>query len=340
MKVSLWDILSTILFAAWLVMSAAFLIIYRDPASQFNPFPPRTQAAITYEAEFTTTQVVLPDIWTPLPEEEDAGIESDEDYELVEGLDIEEEESSGIPTNTPVLIITPRSSSSATGQTPVQRNYGVILPTKSPLDAVSPVDEEDQALTVIAPVGVFDNTWQNIQSIPIFSWTYSGSVQDIDHFQLYFGTKQNGKLTIRTAKMNYSWKAVKSGIYYLRLVAVGKTGKILGKPAYFLFKFDNTPPSDPDGFVTISEGDTAYPYFEWAESTDANSGMNGGYAGYSIYQGLEKKCGKAVAFTADTHWTPVTPVDTGTTQYFCVRAYDAVGNFSKWVGPVAYTRSN
>ncbi len=321
-------------------MSTAFVIIYRDPASQFNPFPPRTIAVVLTEEEITSTPVVLPEIWTPLPEEEDAGMESDSAGEILEESNPEPSDSGGIPTKTPVLIITPRPGSSSTGQSPVQRNYGVILPTKSPLDPVSPVEEEDQKLTIIAPVGVFDNTWQNIQSIPIFSWTYSGSVQDIDHFQLYFGTKQNGKLTIRTTKMNYSWKAVKSGIYYLRLVAVGKNGKILGKPAYFLFKFDNTPPSEPENFKTISDGDTAYPYFEWVESTDANSGMNGGYAGYSIYQGLEKKCGKAVAFTADTHWTPVTPVEPGTTQYFCIRAYDVVGNFSKWIGPVAYTRSN
>ena len=74
--------------------------------------------------------------------------------------------------------------------------------------------------------------------------------------------------------------------------------------------------------------------------TDAHSGMIGGLAGYSIYQDTIKKCGKPVAFTTATNWTPVTPVTKGATMYFCVRAMDAIGNISDWVGPVAYTYSN
>jgi len=321
-------------------MAAAFYIIYQDPTSEFNPFPPRTPVVEVNPPEDTRTQVVLPEIWTPLPEDEgytELAMDPADDQtgEWQSGSD-----PSGIATSTPVLIITPKPKTSSSNNATGQKYSGVILPTKNPLEQVSTVENDDQVLSVIAPVGVFDNTWQNIQAIPAFAWSATVPSEEIDHFQLYFGTKQNGKLTIRTTKMNYSWKAVKSGIYYLRLVAVAKSGRIVGKPASFLFKFDNTPPRLPEGFVTGSDGDTGYPYFEWTASTDANSGMNGGYAGYSIYQGTVKKCGKAVAFTSDTHWTPVVPVEKGTTQYFCVRALDVVGNFTNWVGPVEYTYYN
>jgi hypothetical protein len=339
-KISFWDILSSILTAAWLIMAAAFYIIYQDPTSNFNPFPPRTPVVVTFPPDTPRTQVVLPDIWTPVPDNEGDG-----DSAINPGVDQTAEwqldgDQPGIATNTPVLIITARPKTSSSNTAAGQKSSGLVLPTKNPLDPISTVDNDGQMLTVTAPVGVFDNTWQNIQGVPAFAWGTIAPDQDIDHFQLYFGTKQNGKLTIRTTKMNYSWKAVKSGIYYLRLVAVAKNGRVIGKPATFLFKYDNTPPTQPEGFVPASDGGTGYPFFEWTASTDANSGMAGGYAGYSIYQGLEKKCGKAVAFTSDTHWTPVTPVEKGTTQYFCVRAFDVVGNFTNWVGPVEYTFSN
>jgi hypothetical protein len=340
-KISFWDILSTVLLAAWLVMSAAFYVIYDDPTSLFNPFPPRTPVVVmTYLPEVTSTQITLPEIWTPVPEEVDEPIPSI----LPEGEQVMESQSAmvtgGEATNTPVVVITSRPDASMAYQNAGQKNAGLALPTKSPLKPISTQFDSEQMFTVTAPIGVFDNVWQNIQAIPAFSWQTTLPVQDIDHFQLYFGTKQNGKLTIRTAKMNYHWKAVKSGIYYLRLVAVAANGRIIGKPATFLYKYDNTPPSQPEGFLALSEGDTDHPYFEWTASTDIHSGMSGGYAGYSIYQGIEKKCGKAVAFTSDTHWTPVIPVEKGTTQYFCMRALDAVGNYSDWVGPVAYTYSN
>jgi hypothetical protein len=339
-KISFWDILSTILLAAWLVMSAAFYVIYEDPASIFNPFPPRTPVVIveTLPSEATSTRVILPEIWTPLPEsQEESETSSDPDPdEEANNQEIVTIGRSG--TSTPVVVITARPDASYAYQNAGQKTTGVV--TVSPKSAAAIQDNSGNVLTVTAPVGVFDNTWQNIQAIPAFSWNTSLSIQDVDHYQLYFGTKQNGKLTIRTTKTSYHWKAVKSGIYYLRLVAVAANGKIIGKPATFLYKYDNNPPTTPESFWTENNGDTDHPFFEWAPSTDAQSGMAGGYAGYSIYQGLEKKCGKAVAFTSDTHWTPVIPVEKGTTQYFCIRAYDLVGNFTGWVGPVAYTYSN
>lgn len=341
-KISFWDVLSTIFLAAWLVMSAAFYVIYNDPTSLFNPFPPHTPMAVsaTYLPEATSTQVVLPEIWTPLPGEE-GDLVSSSDPDPDETANSQDAFTPGeSATNTPVVVLTAKPDASQAYQNAGQNSAGLALPTRNPMAAASTQDDGGQVLTVTAPVGVFDNTWQNIQAIPAFSWGTALSVQEIDHYQLYFGTKQNGKLTIQTTKTSYHWKAVKSGIYYLRLVAVAPNGRIIGKPAAFLYKYDNTPPTQPEGFVAASESDTDHPFFEWAPSTDAHSGMTGGYAGYSIYQGLEKKCGKAVAFTSDTHWSPVIPVEKGTSQYFCIRAYDAVGNFSNWVGPLTYTYSN
>ena len=335
MKLSFWDILSAIFLAAELVMGSAFIAIYRDPTGPLNPFPPVTRHPAVLEPEVDRTMVVLPEIWTPVPDEEEdppAGDVSDE-------AETTPESQTGPGTPTPVLVITAKPTVYKTRSVSSQSNSVINLPTKNPLEPTTEADDDASVLAVTAPIGVFDNKWQNIQSLPAFSWGFTRPVPEVDHFQLYFGTKQNGKLTIKTTKMNYSWKAVKSGIYYLRLVAVAPNGMIIGKPAAFLYKYDNTPPEPPEGFVTSSTGDTAYPYFEWNPSRDAHSGMSGGYAGYSIYQGTEKKCGKPVAFTSDSRWTPVSPVEKGATMYFCVRSMDVVGNISVWVGPIAYTYS-
>lgn len=330
MKTSFWDTLSIILLAASLVMAAAFYYLYNHPDSSLNPYPPPTPAEVVVVPTITPSVIALPDIWTPLPAERPEGtIDITEEPELVLKA----------ITNTPVLILPPDNNQGTSVVTP-SRYTGLSLPTKNPFLPTGEKEVDKNILTITAPIGVFNNTWQNIQSIPSFSWSTSKSMQEIDHYLLYFGTKQNGKLSIKTSNMHYSKAAVTSGIYYFRLVAVSPKGKIVGSPASFLFKYDDKPPSKPRNLKTDSSSDTERPYFFWTESTDTHSGMIGGQAGYSIYQGTSSKCGKPVAFTTVPHWTPVYPMTAGLTEYFCVRASDAIGNESDWEGPVAFTFSN
>lgn len=333
-KPSIWDLFSAILFAASFVLVFVFYRIYQDPTSQLNPFPPPTPAETLFVPTLTPSSIALPEIWTPDPEpqaalENAAGDGTRDQAEPVEPATI-----------TPVLLIPTQSVQSLTKTAGQPKQPGIMLPTKNPLAPTPKTIADDNTLIITAPIGVFNNTWQNIQSIPAFSWNTSQSIQEIDHFLLYFGIKQNGRLTIKTVKMNYNHAAVPSGIYYFRLVAIGKNGAIIGAPSSFLFKYDDTPPTPPTSLTTESTGDTNLPLITWKESKDAHSGMIGGLAGYSIYQGSSNRCGKPVAFTTVPYWTPVTPVAVGSTEYFCVKALDAVGNESKWTGPLAYTYSN
>lgn len=329
-KSSFWDTLSIILLAASLVMAAGFFHLYNHPESALNPFPPPTPAEVVLVPSITPSSIALPEIWTPLPTDTpDVLKETFEDLEPAVNA----------VTNTPVIIMPPENGKDIPTVTP-PRSIGVMLPTKNPLVPTGVKEADKKILTITAPIGVFNNTWQNIQSIPSFSWSTSKSSQEIDHYLLYFGTKQNGKLSIKTSNLHFSHAAVTSGIYYFRLVAVSPKGKIVGSPSTFLFKYDDKPPAKPRNFKTDSPANTERPYFTWTESTDTHSGMIGGLAGYSIYQGQANKCGKPVAFTTVAHWTPVYPMKEGVTEYFCVRASDAIGNESDWEGPVAFTYAN
>jgi hypothetical protein len=317
-------------------MASVFIYLYQYPDSTINPFPPPTQAEVSILPSLTPSQVALPEIWTPLPVTEEAEQSSDQES-LPEATAPEKEAA----TKTPVLIL-PTKAAALSGKTTVtqQKSIGILLPTIDPLKPTGGSRPDSEIITITAPIGVFNNTWQNIQSIPSFSWSTSKSVQEIDHFLLYFGTKQNGRLTEKTAKMNYNRPAVPSGIYYFRIIAIAKSGKTIGSPSTFLFKYDETRPTNPSSFSTTSNADNGLPYFTWTESVDAHSGMFGGLAGYSIYQGTVNKCGKPTAFTTVPHWTPVTPLSKGSTEYFCIRAMDAIGNESNWVGPVPFTYAN
>ncbi|GAP21338.1 hypothetical protein LTAR_01549 [Leptolinea tardivitalis] len=327
MKPSLWDILSTILLAASLAMGVWFFRVFNDPYSSINPFPPPTQIERPFIPSITPSLITLPEVWTEVPE-----INEKETLST-----ISEDEARAVEiTNTPVLVVTEEPQQSATPSSK-RKPSGILLPTKNPFEPTDDPLDDNKILKITAPIGVFNNVWQNIQSIPSFSWSTTRSVQEIDHFLLYFGSKQNGKLATKTGKMNQMFKAVPSGIYYFRVLAVSQNGTMIGSPSSFLFKYDDTPPSKPTSFMTTSTGDTDYPYFTWGESKDAHSGMIGGMAGYAIYQGPTARCMKPVAITTANHWTPVAPIAAGATEYFCVRAMDAIGNESDWVGPVAYT---
>lgn len=317
-------------------MASVFIYLYNFPDSSINPFPPPTPVEVSLLPSLTSSSVALPEIWTPVSTSE----EEAKSIDLTQAPEVMETRITA-GTNTPVLIVP--TSSGESGKKPTktqQKPSGITLPTKDPLEPTHETGSENRVLTITAPIGVFNNAWQNIQSIPSFSWSTSKSVQEIDHYMLYFGTKQNGKLSVKTAKMQYSRPAVPSGIYYFQIIAIARNGRILGSPSTFLFKYDDTRPTDPTGFNTTSSDDTDLPFFTWTESADAHSGMIGGLAGYSIYQGTTKKCGKPVAFTTVPHWTPVTPLSKGSTEYFCVRALDAIGNESNWAGPVAFTYAN
>jgi hypothetical protein len=67
MKMTIWDILAIVLIAAALIIGAIFLVIFVNPDSSVNPFPPPTLPPTVVIPTSTATLVSLPPTWTPVP---------------------------------------------------------------------------------------------------------------------------------------------------------------------------------------------------------------------------------------------------------------------------------
>lgn len=67
MKMSIWDILAIVLIAAALIIGAVILVIFVNPDSSVNPFPPPTLPPTVVIPTSTATLVSLPPTWTPVP---------------------------------------------------------------------------------------------------------------------------------------------------------------------------------------------------------------------------------------------------------------------------------
>jgi hypothetical protein len=67
MKTNLWDILSVLVITCTLVVLMVVLIIFVNPRSSINPFPPPTSVPTIDIPTSTPTLVRLPPTWTPTP---------------------------------------------------------------------------------------------------------------------------------------------------------------------------------------------------------------------------------------------------------------------------------
>lgn len=300
-----------------------FIAIYTDPHTILNPFPPPTPISAMKGPSLIASPQPLPEIWTSTPEQE--------------MLEATEQVKEVTTSSTPVIIITNNPEDGVNKEWVFPQTEGDALAVGGFLDDIDL--GPGGGIIVTAPVGVFTSTWQKMQSIPSFSWKEPDSFLPIKNYRVYFGTKPDGQAFAKSLKTHYSHPAIPSGEYYFRVEGLDSYGEVLDTSRIFVFRYDDTPPTEPTGFGTANQGDAAAPYFAWSPSSDAHSGMIGGLSGYAIYQGPAPVCGKPVAFTSVAHWTPVTPLISGATEYFCVKAYDAVGNGSKWVGPIVYTNS-
>jgi hypothetical protein len=66
MKISIWDILTTILVVATVVILVVVIQIFNDPSGSMNPFPPPTLPAELVLPTRTNTPLRLPATWTPV----------------------------------------------------------------------------------------------------------------------------------------------------------------------------------------------------------------------------------------------------------------------------------
>ena len=65
MKLSVWDILSIVVLVASFIIIGVVLVIFGNPNSSLNPFPPATFPPMIDIPTATATPVVLPATWTP-----------------------------------------------------------------------------------------------------------------------------------------------------------------------------------------------------------------------------------------------------------------------------------
>jgi hypothetical protein len=333
-KTSFWNFLTFILSMAGVLMAGLFFYIFNNPFSRLNPYPPPTLVSTAAIPTLTASPQSLPNLWTGTPEPELVPASADlaaSSPETVETIEIE-------ATITPVILMTTETQTNEAKSAPLPTEFS---DTKEvPAQALAPqeeITENPSEIKISAPVGVFSNTWQKLQAIPSFSWKVPDIFMDIKNYKVYFSSRMDEKPVAITTIPHYSHPAVKSGEYFLRVDAIGNNGQVLETSPYFVFRYDDTPPTEPAGFGTSDPPNTITPYFTWQPSRDEHSGMSGGLSGYAIYQGISEKCGKPVAFTSVAYWNPVNPLVGGTPEYFCIKALDAVGNESNWVGPIAFT---
>ncbi len=100
----IWNILTAILLVGALCIGVVFLMIFTNPQSGLNPFPPPTQVvAMQFPTSTPTPRLLLPPTWTPVPYIE--------------------------PTSTPTLF---------PSTTPLPSNTPYGLPTEVPTKGPSP----------------------------------------------------------------------------------------------------------------------------------------------------------------------------------------------------------
>ena len=67
MKDNFWNLSTALVMFLSLIIGIVFLMIFMNPYSFFNPFPPRELPSILKLPTATATFKQLPEVWTPTP---------------------------------------------------------------------------------------------------------------------------------------------------------------------------------------------------------------------------------------------------------------------------------
>lgn len=217
--------------------------------------------------------------------------------------------------------------------------YYDIDPPSNPSVLTAYDDNEKQTKLI-------NNTWYNNPK-PLFDWPNPGEPggatdgplgSNIAGYWIYVGTditaspRTSGVFVTDT---EYQPTLSISGLYHVRIQAQDVTGNVDGNIYYpFVYKFDNTPPTNPALITVTPSGFTTKNNFtfEWLSSYDANSGV----AGYCYHTGAisgpfaDEVCqpGKKIS-DISAAYRPGTNV-------FYLRSYDIAGNYSPSYTTVSY----
>jgi hypothetical protein len=191
--------------------------------------------------------------------------------------------------------------------------------------------------------GVANNQWQKAQNKPTFAWNASSdALSGLGGYQFYFGGDANGTAvhTDVAAGALLQWTpnnlGVTTGVYYLRGRTWDKAGNASAWQTLFTFKYDGTPPPNPDAATHLDgpkndtwQKITAQPNFTWTLPIDEGSGVKG----YLAYWGTDES-GESASFISANSFqsaTPLCELGAACTGYLRLRSQDNVDwQAEKW----------
>lgn len=347
-KNAFWNALSIIVFLAIIAVIAFFALIFINPYSALNPFPPPTLPASLNLPTFTPTFPQLPPTWTP------GG-----PLEPIQGITLKPSSTplatepgaviivnTNPPIRLPTSTFTPTRSATATSaatrtptNTPNLTDTALAqVVTNAALTAQARTQAAGATQTVnamppnpgsaVETHGVSNDTWQTTVSDPAFTWT---PVSGASRYYVYWGTASTGTSASTVSSASFDPDAVTPGTYYLRLRTVFPWGTRPDWSTVFIFRFDNTSPSVP-GSATETHGASSAswqntisdPAFTWPAASDTGSGV----ARYDVYFGSNPNGEIVVATPSSAAYDPAA-LSSGT-YYLRARAVDGVGNSSNW----------
>lgn len=191
-----------------------------------------------------------------------------------------------------------------------------------------------------------NNVWYN-NATPYIDWPDPGQAggatdgalgSNVAGYWVYVGTditaspRTSGVFVEST---DYTPNLTISGTYYVRIQAQDTTGNIDPQIfAPYVYKFDNTPPTNPALITVTPSGFTTrnnYTY-EWPNAYDANSDV----AGYCYHTGAQDGPFAADICQPGTLLENVSTAYQSGTNVFYVRAYDNAGNYAPSYTSVSY----
>ena len=344
MKNSLWNVLSLLIFMSIIAVIAVFAIIFLNPYSQLNPFPPPTVPAALILPSITPTIPEFPVTWTPGAAQPIASgptlratstplAQSTGGNYIVLVSRAPHHIPSRTPTRTPTkLVETPNLTNTALAEFATDVRVTALARTAT-YQAGTGATQTVVALpsnptSVVEIGGAHTNTWQSAISDPSFTW--SGVTGALGYY-VYWGPDSNGTSSTLIGLPAFDPPAASIGTYYLRLRTVFPWMAYPDWTTVFIFNFDNSLPSLPAGGAEIHGIPDGYwqktvpdPSFTWNASSDNGSGV----LGYDVYFGTNVNGSIPVASPSTPAYDP--PMLSTNTYYLRVRSVDRAGNKSDW----------
>ncbi len=277
--IAIWDLMVILLVLLLLAVGAYYLLIFANPYSALNPFPPPTLPAALVIPSDTPTQRAMPATWTPTPREDatatpPSGAEqpTTEGPFTPTGFVLPTWTGSPTPTgsatatptrtNTPTRTQTPFPASlrTATAIGNVWAKYTqeslnktlTAMPTRTPTAMAN-------VKAATAKGNIKSNVWQKTTNNPTFTWPVTSMMYE---FYWYFERNPEGtddsdshRVAIRHDSNSVEFSpppVTECGTYYLRIkirYAIKTKTNIeyadTNWSTIFIFKYDPTPPLAP-----------------------------------------------------------------------------------------------